>query len=130
MSKEKIVFNKTELFYDRIGFSGNALVIGFKAGNVAEIENVFRAAGQDGLERIEQYDVEGNLQTTHERYDIFAEIRKEIGATAEEDVVEVVLNQEDELKMEIRHLKANQAIQDGAIEDLGNVVSGLAEAAV
>ena len=30
--------------------------------------------------------------------------------------------------MEIRHLKEGQGIQDGAIQDLGDVVSGLAEA--
>lgn len=30
--------------------------------------------------------------------------------------------------MEIRHLKEGQNIQDGAIQDLGDVVSGMAEA--
>ena len=68
------------------------------------------------------------MQATHERYDIFKEVRKTIGAAPEEDVVTVVLEQEDEIRMEIRHLKEGQNIQDGAIQDLGDVVSGMAEA--
>ena len=39
-----------------------------------------------------------------------------------------MLEQEDEIRMEIRHIKEGQNIQDGAIQDLGDVVSGLAEA--
>lgn len=127
--KEKIVLgNNTELPYDTITFQGDALVIGFVGGDIAALEQTIRAAGQDNLELIRQLDAEGNVQTTHERYDIFAEIKKSIGKTPEEDVVEVLLKQEDELRMEIRHLKAGQNIQDGAIQDLGDVVSGLAEA--
>ena len=30
--------------------------------------------------------------------------------------------------MRLRHLEAGQGIQDGAIQDLGDVVSGMAEA--
>lgn len=127
--KEKIVLgNNTELPYDTITFQGDALVIGFVGGDITALEQTIRAAGQDNLELIQQLDAEENVQTTHERYDIFAEIKKSIGKTPEEDVVEVVLKQEDELRMEIRHLKAGQNIQDGAIQDLGDVVSGLAEA--
>lgn len=127
--KEKIVLgNNTELPYDTITFQGDALVIGFVGGDITALEQTIRAAGQDNLELIQQLDAEENVQTTHERYDIFAEIKKSIGKTPEEDVVEVVLKQEDELRMEIRHLKAGQDIQGGAIQDLGDVVSGLAEA--
>lgn len=127
--KEKIVLgNNTELSYDSITFSGNSLVVCFVGGDLATLEQTFRTAGQDNLEKIRQLDADGNLQTTHERYDIFKEIRKEITDAAENDVVQVVLEQEDEIRMEIRHLKAGQNIQDGAIQDLGDVVSGLAEA--
>ncbi len=68
------------------------------------------------------------MQATHERYDIFREITKTIGATPEEDVVTVTLEQESLIEMRLRHLEAGQGIQDGAIQDLGDVVSGMAEA--
>ena len=103
-------------------------MIGFKAGDIAALEKSFRDAGQNNLEIIQQCDADGHVQATHERYDIFREIKKTIGATPEEDVVTVVLEQEDEIRMEIRHIKEGQNIQDGAIQDLGDVVSGLAEA--
>lgn len=128
MNKEKIVLgNKQELEYDSIELNGSALVIGFKAGDITALEKTFREAGQDNLEVIQQCDAEGHVQATHERYDLFREIKKTISATPEEDVVTVALDQEDELRMEIRHLKAGQNIQDGAIQDLGDVVSTLAE---
>ena len=40
----------------------------------------------------------------------------------------VTLEQESLVEMRLRHLEAGQGIQDGAIQDLGDVVSGLAEA--
>lgn len=84
--------------------------------------------GQNNLEVIQQCDAEGHVQATHERYDIFREVRKTIGATPEEDVVTIVLEQESVIEMRLRHLESGQGIQDGAIQDLGDVVSGLAEA--
>ncbi len=86
-----------------------------------------KVAGQNNLEVIKQCDAEGHVQATHERYDIFREIRKTIGATPEEDVVTVTLEQESLIEMRLRHLEAGQGIQDGAIEDLGGLVSGLYE---
>ena len=44
-------------------------------------KSLFRDAGQNNLELIQQCDAEGHVQATHERYDIFREITKTIGAT-------------------------------------------------
>lgn len=127
--KEKVILgNKVELPYDSIGFGAGTLAISFKAGDIAALEKSFRDAGQNNLEVIKQCDAEGHVQATHERYDIFREIRKTIGATPEEDVVTIVLEQESVIEMRLRHLESGQGIQDGAIQDLGDVVSGLAEA--
>ena len=127
--KEKIILgNKVELSYDSIGFRAGTLAISFKVGNIAALEKSFRDAGQNNLEVIQQCDADGHVQATHERYDIFREIKKTIGATPEEDVVTIVLEQESVIEMRLRHLESGQGIQDGAIQDLGDVVSGWAEA--
>ena len=127
--KEKIILgNNVELSYDSIGFGAGTLAISFKAGDMAALEKSFRDAGQNNLEVIQQCDAEGHVRATHERYDIFREVRKTIGATPEEDVVTIVLEQESVIEMRLRHLESGQGIQDGAIQDLGDVVSGLAEA--
>lgn len=127
--KEKIILgNKVELSYDSIGFRAGTFAISFKVGNIAALEKSFRDAGQNNLEVIQQCDADGHVQATHERYDIFREIKKTIGATPEEDVVTIVLEQESVIEMRLRHLESGQGIQDGAIQDLGDVVSGLAEA--
>ena len=127
--KEKVILgNKVELPYDSIGFGAGTLAISFKAGDITTLEKSFRDAGQNNLELIQQCDAEGHVQATHERYDIFREITKTIGATPEEDVVTVTLEQESLIEMRLRHLEAGQGIQDGAIQDLGDVVSGMAEA--
>ena len=127
--KEKIILgNKVELSYDSIGFRAGTLAISFKVGNIAALEKSFRDAGQNNLEVIQQCDADGHVQATHERYDIYREIKKTIGATPEEDVVTIVLEQESVIEMRLRHLESGQGIQDGAIQDLGDVVSGLAEA--
>ena len=127
--KEKIILgNKVELPYDSIGFGTGTLAISFKAGDITTLEKSFRDAGQNNLELIQQCDAEGHVQATHERYDIFREITKTIGVTPEEDVVTVTLEQESLIEMRLRHLEAGQGIQDGAIQDLGDVVSGMAEA--
>ena len=127
--KETIILgNKVELPYDSIGFGTGTLAISFKAGDITTLEKSFRDAGQNNLELIQQCDAEGHVQATHERYDIFREITKTIGATPEEDVVTVTLEQESLIEMRLRHLEAGQGIQDGAIQDLGDVVSGMAEA--
>ena len=127
--KEKIILgNKVELSYDSIGFGTGTLTISFKAGDIAALEKSFRDAGQNNLEVIKQCDADGHVQATHERYDIFREIKKAIGETPEEDVVTVTLEQESLIEMRLRHLESGQGVQDGAIQDLGDVVSGLAEA--
>lgn len=127
--KEKIILgNKVMLPYDSIGFGTGTLAISFKAGDITTLEKSFRDAGQNNLELIQQCDAEGHVQAAHERYDIFREITKTIGATPEEDVVTVTLEQESLIEMRLRHLEAGQGIQDGAIQDLGDVVSGMAEA--
>ena len=88
--KEKVILgNKVELPYDSIGFGTGTLAISFKAGDITTLEKSFRDAGQNNLELIQQCDAEGHVQATHERYDIFREITKTIGATPEEDVVTV-----------------------------------------
>ena len=43
-------------------------------------------------------------------------------------LITVTLEQESLVEMRLRHLEAGQGIQDGAIQDLGDVVSGMAEA--
>lgn len=127
--KEKIILgNKVELSYDSIGFGTGTLTISFKAGDIAALEKSFRDAGQNNLEVIKQCDADGHVQATHERYDIFREIKKAIGETPEENVVTVTLEQESLIEMRLRHLESGQGVQDGAIQDLGDVVSGLAEA--
>lgn len=127
--KEKIILgNKVELHYDSIGFGAGTLTISFKAGDIAALEKSFRDADQNNLEVIKQCDADGHVQATHERYDIFREIKKAIGETPEEDVVTVTLEQESMIEMRLRHLEYGQGVQDGAIQDLGDVVSGLAEA--
>lgn len=106
MKKEKIVLgNNTELSYDSIKINNGCLIIVFVNGDAAALEESFRAAGQTGLEEIRQYDGEGNEQTVHQRYDIFKAVNKQIAQVPENDVVEVVLEQESEVAMQIRHLQ-------------------------
>lgn len=119
MEKEKIVLgNGTELSYDSIGFQNGGLVISFVGGDITALEQAFRAAGQDNLEVIQQLDAENNQQAVHERYDLFKEIKKEIADAAENDVVKVVLEQEDEIKMEIRHLKSRTSAVEETTDTL------------
>ncbi len=126
MEKEKIVLgNKVELPYDRIGFAGTSLVIGFMGGNILELEQAIRDAGQNNLEIIKQMDADGNLQMVHERFDIFSEIKKIIGQTAAEDVVEVVLSQETEIDMKIRHLEARMSSTEERVSDTEEVTDTL-----
>lgn len=126
--KEKVILgNKVELPYDSIGFGAGTLAISFKAGDIAALEKSFRDAGQNNLEVIKQYDAEGHVQATHERYDIFREIRKTIGATPEEDIVTVTLEQESLVEMRLRHLEAGR-YSGRQHSGLGDVVSGMAEA--
>lgn len=128
MNKEKIILgNGKELPYDSIGISGNQLVICFAGGNAADLEKVFRTAGQNNLEEIRQVDAEGNLQTTHRLYDIFTQINIHIdGAEPEEgekqNLVEVILYQEDPLEAKIRHLEEKIAAGGGdpeVVKELG-----------
>lgn len=120
MEKEKITFgNGIQLSYDSIGMQNGRLVIGFVGGDAAALEQTVRSAGQDNLEEIVQADAAGNVQATHERYDIFEAINKRIdagkldsGETA--DIVEIVLAQEGKVDMEIRHLKAGM----GALQEV------------
>lgn len=119
MEKEILVLgNGTRLPYDSIGFQSGRLIISFVGGDMAALEQAFRGAGQNNLEVIQQLDGEENLQTTHERYDIFREIRKEISDSAESDVVKVVLEQEGELEMKIRHLEARTSAVEETTDTL------------
>lgn len=106
MNKEKILLgNNVEIMYDSINLSGNCLIIGVIGGDAAALEESFRAAGQTNLEEIRQYDGEGNEQTVHQRYDIFKAVNKQIAQVPENDVIEIVLEQESEVAMQIRHLQ-------------------------
>lgn len=119
MEKEILVLgNGTRLPYDSISFQSGGLVISFIGGDMAALEQAFREAGQDDLELIQQLDAEGNLQTTHERYDMFKEIKKEISDNAETDVVKVLLEQEGELEMKIRHLEARTSAVEETTDTL------------
>lgn len=112
MEKEKIILgNGTELSYDSIGFSGNTLVVGFIAGDAADLESKIRAAGQNNLEEIQQVGADGAEQAVHKLYDIFTAINKRIGAVEQEsgekaDLVEIVLTQETETDARLRHLES------------------------
>ena len=81
------------------------MVISFIGGDMAELEQIFRSAGQTNLESIKQLDAAGGEQAVHERYDIFSAINKKIATDAANDVVEVVMIQESEIDMKIRHLE-------------------------
>ncbi len=108
MEKEKIVFGNSENIevpYDGIDFQGDCLVVRVTGGDAGELERKFREAGQGGLEVVRQYDGDGNLQATHERYDIFAAVNKRIAETPEKDDVEIVLRRETEVDMKLRHLE-------------------------
>lgn len=103
---EKIVLgNKTEVPYDSISIGSECMVLSFIGGNVVELEQIFRSAGQTELENIHQLDANGGEQAVHERYDIFSSITKRIMSDPTEDVVEVTLLQESEIDMKIRHLE-------------------------
>lgn len=106
MNKEKIVLgNKTELSYDSITINNGCLIISFIGGDAIELEQKIRAAGQTNMEEIRQLDTNGNEQTVHERYDIFKAVNKQIAKEPINDVVEIVLEQESEVTMQIRHLQ-------------------------
>lgn len=106
MNKEKILLgNNIEIMYDSISLSGNCLIIGVIGGEAAALEDSFRTAGQTNLEEIRQYDGEGNEQAVHIRYDIFRAVNKQIAQVPENDVIEIVLEQESEVAMQIRHLQ-------------------------
>lgn len=106
MNTEKIVLgNSTELPYDSIGVSNGCLVISFIGGDAAALEQAFRTAGQTNLEEIRQLDTDGNEQAVHERYDIFKFVNKQIAREASDDIVEIVLEQESDVAMQIRHLQ-------------------------
>ena len=118
MEKEKITLkNGTQLPYDSIGMQNGRLVIGFIEGDAAALEQVIRDAGQDNLEEIVQMDAAGNVQVTHELYDIFEAVNKRIDVVELEsgekvDIVEIVLAQEDKTEKEIRHLEARMGAQE------------------
>lgn len=127
MKKEKIVLkNGEELSYDSIGHHDGRLIISFTGGDAAELEQTFRNAGQNNLEMIRQTDAAGNGQAIHERYDVFEAVNKRINAGKTEagetaDIVDIVLAQEDELEMKIRHLEdrvgAQEEVTDAMLMD-------------
>lgn len=106
MNKEKIALgNSTELSYDSICVSNGCLIISFIGGDMANLEQAFRTAGQTNLEEIRQLDADGNEQAVHERYDIFKAVNKQIAKEAADDIVDIVLEQESDVAMQIRHLQ-------------------------
>ena len=121
MNKEKIILgNGTELEYDRIGFRGGALVIGFVGGSAADLESTFRSGGQTNLETIKQASADGSIQATHKLYDILSQIVVNIDAAEngeeKKNLVEVVLQQEEEWQAEIRHIREEMAAGGGSSE--------------
>ena len=121
MNKEKIVFaNGTELEYDSISAGTDALTIGIIGGNVADVESIFREAGQENLETIKQVDAEGNQQAVHKLYDIFYQITIYIDAIEGEEkknLVEVTLKKEGELEARIRQLEKLVASGSGGTSE-------------
>ena len=122
MNKEKIVFaNGTELEYDSISAGTDALTIGIIGGNVADVESIFREAGQENLETIKQVDAEGNQQAVHKLYDIFYQITIYIDAIEvgeeKKNLVEVTLKKEGELEARIRQLEKLVAFGSGGTSE-------------
>lgn len=118
MEKEKITLkNGAQLSYDSIGMQNGRLVIGFIEGDAVALEQAIRDAGKDSLEEIVQMDTAGNVQATHELYDIFEAVNKRLGVVKldsgeKADIVEIVLAQEDKMEKEIRRLKARMGAQE------------------
>lgn len=118
MKKEKIVLgNKTEIPYDLIGIRNGKLVVSFVDGNAVELECLFRDAGQNNLEEIQQMDANGNVQTVHRLYDILEAVVKQINAGKLDsgetvDIVEILLAPETEMEARVRHLEASMRAQE------------------
>ncbi len=133
MNKEKITFGKNTLEYDAISEGGGLLKISVNGGDMAALETMF-SCDQEELEKIIQKSVDDQMQRVFKNYDIFKSIQKDKNVVLDEeteetsDIVTVTLQQESAVEIAIRKLQAGQNIQDGAIQDLGDVVSGLAEA--
>ena len=133
MNKEKITFGKNTLEYDAISEGGGLLKISVNGGDMAALETMF-SCDQEELEKIIQKSVDDQMQRVFKNYDIFKSIQKDKNVVLDEeteetsDIVTVTLQQESAVEIAIRKLQAGQNIQDGAIQDLGDVVSGLEEA--
>lgn len=133
MNKEKITFGKNTLEYDAISEGGGLLKISVNGGDMAALETMF-SCDQEELEKIIQKSIDDQMQRVFKNYDIFKSIQKDKNVVLDEeteetsDIVTVTLQQESAVEIAIRKLQAGHNIQDGAIQDLGDVVSGLAEA--
>lgn len=128
---EKILLkNNTTLDIHKISNNGNNLEITFLNADILELENIFSAS--DNLEKIILQDENDTVMTVYKNYAVFNSIRKdknvEIDVITElkADVITVSLNQEPEWIVENRKLKEQLHLQDGAIMDLGNIVSTMA----
>lgn len=129
---EKLIFmDGTELSYDAISQAGNVLTISFNNGDLLALEETFSHKGN--LEKMIQADEQGNRQAMYKNYTILRQLTKRKNIVVDEieettaDIVDVVLEQESEIAIALRKLQEGQAVQDGAIEDLGAVTSELAE---
>lgn len=128
---EKILLkNNTTLNIHKISNNGNNLEITFLNADILELENIFSASAN--LEKIILQDENDTVMTVYKNYAVFNSIRKdknvEIDVISElkADVITVSLNQEPEWIVENRKLKEQLHLQDGAIMDLGNIVSTMA----
>lgn len=128
---EKILLkNNTTLDIHKISNNGNNLEITFLNADIIELENIFSASAN--LEKIILQDENDTVMTVYKNYAVFNSIRKdknvEIDVITElkADVITVSLNQEPEWIVENRKLKEQLHLQDGAIMDLGNIVSTMA----
>ena len=138
MNKEKITFGKSTLEYDTISEGGGLLRVSVNGGDMAAMEEMF-SCDQTDLEKITQMTTEGQTKRVFKNFDIFKSIQKDKNIVLDEsteetvDIVTVTLKQESAVEIAIRKLQAGQkdlqagqTIQDGAINDLAGVVSGMA----
>ena len=138
MNKEKITFGKSTLEYDTISGGGGLLRVSVNGGDMAAMEEMV-SCDQTDLEKITQMTAEGQTQRVFKNFDIFKSIQKDKNIVLDEsteetvDIVTVTLKQESAVEIAIRKLQAGQkdlqagqTIQDGAINDLAGVVSGMA----
>lgn len=115
----------------KISNTGSSLDISFTGLLLTALETIFMIP--EDLEKIILQDESDNTMSVFKNFTILKSIKKdknvELNAVTEAkaDIVTITLEQEPEWAIENRKLKEQLALQDGAIMDLGTVVSTITE---